>query len=368
MAERGRPKAALTLSDVERETLQQWARRPKTAQALALRARIVLTCAEGKANKDVAAELGVWPQLVGKWRARFVERRLEGLADEPRPGAARTITDDQVEAVIVKTLEEAPGNGDTHWSTRSMAKAVGLNQTAISRIWRAFGLKPHLVESWKLSTDPQFIDKVRDIVGLYLDPPRGALVLAVDEKSQMQALDRTAPVLPMMPAVPGRQTHDYIRHGTTSLFAALDVATGKVIGQHQRRHRHQEFLRFLRTIDANTPKDLDLHLICDNYGTHKTPQIHQWLVKHPRFHLHFTPTYSSWLNIVERWFAELTNRKLRRSTHRSVADLEADVRVWIEAWNADPKPFVWTKTADEILANLAHYLTRINQLTNDSGH
>jgi len=368
MAERGRPKAPLTLSDVERETLRQWARRPKTAQALALRARIVLTCAEGRANKDVAAELGIWPQQVGKWRARFVERRLEGLADEPRPGAIRKITDEQVEAVIVKTLEGEPASGDTHWSTRSMAKAVGLNQTAVSRIWRAFGLKPHLVESWKLSTDPQFIEKVRDIVGLYLDPPQGALVLAVDEKSQMQALDRTAPVLPMMPAVPGRQTHDYVRHGTTSLFAALDVATGKVIGQHQRRHRHQEFLRFLKTIDANTPKDLDLHLICDNYGTHKTPQIHQWLVKHPRFHLHFTPTYSSWLNIVERWFAELTNRKLRRSTHRSVADLEADVRAWIEAWNADPKPFVWTKTADEILASLAAYCTRINQLSDDSGH
>jgi transposase len=368
MAERGRPKAPLTLSDVERETLQQWARRPKTAQALALRARIVLTCAEGKANKDVAAELGIWPQQVSKWRARFVQRRLEGLADEPRPGAARKIADEQVEAVIVKTLEEAPANGDTHWSTRSMAKAVGLNQTAISRIWRAFGLKPHLVETWKLSTDPQFIDKVRDIVGLYLDPPQGAMVLAVDEKSQMQALDRTAPVLPMMPAVAGRQTHDYVRHGTTSLFAALDVATGKVIGQHQRRHRHQEFLRFLKTIDANTPTDLDLHLICDNYGTHKTPQIHQWLVRHPRFHLHFTPTYSSWLNIVERWFAELTNRKLRRSTHHSVVDLEADVRAWIEAWNADPKPFVWTKTADEILTNLAHYLTRVNQLNNDSGH
>jgi transposase len=368
MAERGRPKAPLTLSDVERETLQQWARRPKTAQALALRARIVLTCGEGKTNKDVAAELGIWPQQVTKWRARFVERRLEGLADEPRPGAVRKITDEQVEAVIVKTLEEAPANGDTHWSTRSMAKAVGLNQTAISRIWRAFGLKPHLVDTWKLSTDPQFIDKVRDIVGLYLEPPQGAMVLAVDEKSQMQALDRTAPVLPMMPAVAGRQTHDYVRHGTTSLFAALDVATGTVIGQHQRRHRHQEFLRFLKTIDKNTPFELDLHLICDNYATHKTPAIKTWLTAHPRFHLHFTPTYSSWLNLVERWFAELTNRKLRRSTHHSVKELEADVTAWIEAWNDDPKPFVWTKTADEILANLAHYLTRINQLINDSEH
>src|SRR5205823_7685921 len=318
----------------------------------------------GATNKDVAASVGVWPQTVNKWRARFVERRLEGLSDEPRPGAARKITDEQVEAVITRTLEEAPTNNDTHWSTRSMAKAVGLNQTAVSRIWRAFGLKPHLVDTWKLSKDPQFIDKVRDVVGLYLDPPDKAMVLAVDEKSQMQALDRTAPMLPMMPGTPGRKTHDYVRHGTTSLFAALDMATGKVIGQHQRRHRHQEFLRFLKTIDKNTPRHLDLHLVLDNYGTHKTPQIHQWLVKHPRFHLHFTPTYSSWLNIVERWFAELTNRKLRRSTHRSVAALEADVRAWIEAWNADPKPFIWTKPADEILETLAAYCQRIN----DSGH
>jgi transposase len=368
MPRTGRPKAELVLSDVERETLLSWSRRAKTAQALALRARIVLACAEGTTNKDVAASLGVWPQTVNKWRARFVRDRLEGLSDEPRPGAARKITDEQVEAVIVKTLEAAPDNNDTHWSTRSMAKATGLNQTAISRIWRAFGLKPHLVDTWKLSKDPQFIDKVRDVVGLYLDPPDKAMVLAVDEKSQMQALDRTAPMLPMMPGVPGRKTHDYVRHGTTSLFAALDIATGKVIGQHQRRHRHQEFLRFLKTIDANTPKDLDLHLICDNYATHKTPAIKTWLAAHPRFHLHFTPTSGSWLNLVERWFAELTNRKLRRSSHRSVKELETDVTAWIAAWNEDPKPFVWTKTADEILANLANYCTRINQLTNDSGH
>jgi transposase len=368
MAARGRPKAELVLSDVERETLTRWSRRPKTSQALALRARIVLACADGSDNKEVAAQLGIWPQTVGKWRARFVRDRLDGLSDEPRSGAPRKITDEQVEAVIVKTLEEAPVSGDTHWSTRSMARATGMSQTAISRIWRTFGLKPHMVESWKLSTDPQFIDKVRDIVGLYIDPPQGAMVLAVDEKSQMQALDRTAPVLPMMPAVPGRQTHDYIRHGTTSLFAALDVATGKVISQHQRRHRQQEFLRFLKTIDANTPADLDLHLICDNYATHKTQAVRNWLAAHPRFHVHFTPTYASWLNLVERWFAELTNRKLRRSTHRSVAELEADVTAWITAWNEDPKPFIWTKTADEILANLASYLTRLNQSINDSGH
>ncbi len=366
MARTGRPKAELILSDTERETLTGWARRAKTSQALALRAKIVLACADGATNTDVAARLGIWPQTVTKWRGRFVRNRLEGLSDEPRPGAARTITDEQVEQVIVTALEETPAGGDTHWSTRSMAQATGMSQTAISRIWRAFGLKPHLVDTWKLSTDPQFIDKVRDVVGLYLDPPDKALVLCVDEKSQMQALDRSAPVLPMMPGVPGRQTHDYRRHGTTSLFAALDLATGKVIGQHQRRHRHQEFLRFLKTIDANTPAELDLHLICDNYATHKTPAIKKWLAAHPRFHLHFTPTSASWLNLVERWFAELTRRKLRRSVHRSVAELEADVNAWIAAWNDDPKPFVWTKAADEILANLAGYCTRLNQLNSNS--
>src|SRR5213080_1068090 len=356
---RGPKLALLELTGPERQTLQGLVRRAKTAQALALRARIVLACADGLSNSEVSRELAVSLPTVGKWRQRFVTDRLDGLHDEPRPGAARKITDAQVEAVLVKTLEETPANRDSHWSTRSMAKAVGLNQTAVSRIWRAFGLKPHLVDTWKLSTDPQFIEKVRDIVGLYLDPPVGAMVLAVDEKSQMQALDRTAPVLPMMPAAPGRQTHDYVRHGTTSLFAALDMATGRVIGQHQRRHRHQEFLRFLKTIDKNTPAELDLHLICDNYATHKTPAIKTWLAAHPRFHLHFTPTSGSWLNLVERWFAELTRRKLRRSRHRSVKALETDVEAWIEAWNADPKPFVWTKTADDILDSLATYCTRL---------
>jgi len=304
--------------------------------------------------------LGIWPQTVGKWRGRFVRQRREGLSDEPRPGRPRTITDEQVEQVITKTLEEPPPRQDTHWSTRSMARATGLSQTAISRIWRAFGLKPHLQEAGKLSTDPQFIDKVRDIVGLYLDPPERALVLCVDEKSQIQALDRTAPSLPILPTTPARRTHDYVRNGTTSLFAALDVASGKVISQMHRRHRHQEFLKFLKTIDRNVPGDLDVHLICDNYQTHKTPEIRRWLLRHPRFHLHLTPTYSSWLNLVERWFAELTNRKLRRSAHHSVAELEADLTAWIQAWNDDPNPFVWTKTADEILDNLAGYLQRIS--------
>jgi transposase len=364
MAERGRPKAPLVLTDDERQTLVRWSRRATTAQALALRARIVLICADGVTNKAVAKRLGIWPQTVAKWRGRFVRGRLEGLSDEPRPGRPRTITDTQVEQVITKTLEEPPPNHDTHWSTRSMAKQVGMSQTAISRIWRAFGLKPHLVQTWKLSTDPQFIDKVRDIVGLYLDPPEAALVLCVDEKSQIQALDRTAPSLPILPTTPARRSHDYVRNGTASLFAALDVASGKVISQVHRRHRHQEFLTFLRTIDRNVPTELDVHLVCDNYQTHKTPQIRRWLLRHPRFHLHLTPTYSSWLNLVERWFAELTNRKLRRSAHRSVAELEADLSAWIAAWNDDPKPFVWTKTADEILDNLARYL----HLINDSGH
>jgi transposase len=361
---RGPKPVAVELTENERATLVQWARRRKTAQALAQRSRIILACANGGSHTEVAAELGLARDTVAKWRSRFVVHRLEGLTDQPRPGAPRKITDEQVESVIVKTLEESAAHGDTHWSTRSMAKATGMSQSAISRIWRAFGLKPHLVATWKLSTDPQFIDKVRDIVGLYLDPPANALVLAVDEKSQIQALDRTAPILPGMPTTPARMTHTYTRHGTTSLFAALEISSGSVIAQHYRRHRHQEFLRFLKTIDDAVPPELDLHLICDNYATHKTPAIQQWLLRHPRFHLHFTPTSASWLNLVERWFAELTNRKLRRSAHRSVTELEADIRTWINQWNADPKPFVWTKTADEILDNLANYCQRIN----DSGH
>jgi transposase len=361
---RGPKLALLVLTEAEREVLLGWARRRKTAQALAMRARIVLACAEGLSNSEVSRRLRVSLPTVGKWRQRFVAKRLDGLGDEPRPGAPRKITDAKVEEIITKTLEEKPSSKDSHWSTRTMAKEVGLNQTAVSRIWRAFGLKPHLVDTWKLSTDPLFVDKVRDIVGLYLEPPVGAMVLAVDEKSQIQALDRTAPMLPMMPAVPARQTHDYARHGTTSLFAALDITTGTVIGQIHRRHRHQEFLRFLKAIDTATPAELDLHLVLDNYATHKTPAIHRWLLAHPRFHLHFTPTYSSWLNLVERWFAELTVRKLRRSAHRSVTALETDIRAWITAWNTNPKPFVWTKTADQILDTLAAYCERIS----DSGH
>ena len=350
--------AAVVLTDNERATLVRWSRRAKTAQFLALRSRIVLGCAEGKSNQQVAAEVGVWPQTVGKWRRRFLESGLDGLSDEPRPGAPRTITDEQVEAVVVATLERTPADA-THWSRAAMAAESGLSRSTVGRIWKTFGLKPHQVETFKLSTDPQFIDKVRDIVGLYLDPPEKALVLCVDEKAQIQALDRSAPVLPMMPGLPERRTHDYIRHGVTTLFAALDVATGEVIGSIHRRHRAAEFKKFLVTLDGRVPAELDVHLICDNYSTHKTPAIRTWLDAHPRFHMHFTPTYSSWLNQVERWFGLLTDTQLRRGVHKNLQALERDIRAWITQWNENPKPFIWTKSADEILQRLAAYLDRI---------
>lgn len=355
---RGRPTVPVVLNDEERETLQRWARRPSSAQALALRCRIVLAAAEDKANKDIAAELACSPATVTKWRNRFAERRLDGLHDEPRPGAPRTVSDADVERVIVATLESTPPDA-THWSTRSMAAEVGLSQTAVSNIWRAFGLKPHLVEEFKLSPDPQFIDKVRDVVGLYLNPPDAAVVLCVDEKTQVQALDRTAPVLPLLPGTPQRRTHDYRRNGTTNLYAALDVASGKVIADMTARHRAQEFRKFLNLIDREVPDHLDVHVVLDNVSTHKTPAIQRWLVRHPRFRFHFTPTYSSWLNLVERWFAELTTKWLRRGTHRSVRDLVASIRTWVTNWNDDPKPFIWHKTADEILDSLARYIERI---------
>jgi transposase len=350
--------AELVLTVDERETLQRWARRAKSSQALAQRCRIVLGCAAGKPNKEVAAELGVSQQMVCKWRARFVVDRLGGLTDEPRPGAPRSISDAQVEDVIVATLERQPADA-THWSRASMAKESGLSKSTVGRIWKAFGLKPHLVDTFKISNDPQFIDKVRDIVGLYLDPPEKALVLCVDEKSQIQALDRSAPVLPMMPGLPERRTHDYLRHGITSLFAALDVASGEVYGSIHRRHRAAEFKKFLAKLDKDIPAELDVHLICDNYVTHKTATVANWLDAHPRFHMHFTPTYSSWLNQVERWFALLTDKKLRRGAHRSIQALEKDIRQWITHWNQNPKPFAWTKTADEILERLASYIQRI---------
>jgi transposase len=360
---RGRPKAELKLTAAERQQLQAWTRRRKTAQALALRSRIVLACANGLDNLTVADELAVTPQTVSKWRGRFVRERLDGLTDAPRPGAPRTVQDADVETVITRTLETKPKDA-THWSTRAMAKQTGLSQSTISRIWRAFGLQPHRQETFKLSTDPLFVEKTRDIVGLYLDPPVKAMVLCVDEKSQIQALDRTQPVLPLAPGVPERRTHDYMRHGTTTLFAALDIATGEVIGRLHRRHRSQEFLKFLKTIDQRVPEDLDVHLVMDNYGTHKTPAVKNWFVRHPRFHVHFTPTSASWLNQVERWFATLTQKQIRRGTHRSTQQLEQAIRDYLATNNADPKPFVWSKTADEIFASIQRFCLRIS----DSQH
>jgi transposase len=362
-AMRGRPKAQLVLTEDEREQLTALTLRRKTAQALALRARIVLACADGVDNKIVASRQRVTPQTVSKWRARFVEHRLDGLLDAPRPGAPRTIEDTQVDAVIAKTLETIP-EGATHWSTRMMAREAGLSQTAVSRIWRAFGLQPHRQDTFKLSSDPLFVEKVRDIVGLYMDPPLMAMVLCVDEKSQIQALDRTQPMLPLAPGIPERRTHDYKRHGTTTLFAAFDIASGAVIGQTHRRHRSSEFLQFLRTVDASVPAMLDVHLVMDNYGTHKTPAIKNWFARHPRFHVHFTPTSASWLNQVERWFATLTQRCVRRGTHRSTRELEQALHRYIELNNTDPKPFAWSKTADDILASIERFCLR----TSNSRH
>lgn len=359
MAKRGRRPVRVIISPSERTTLEQWARRRTTAQGLAQRARIILECAAGHSTVTIAHELRITRQTVGRWRQRFVQKRLDGLVDEPRPGAPRRITDAQVEQVIIDTLEKRPADA-TQWSTRTLAQELDLSHATIGRIWRAFGLQPHRSETFKLSRDPLFVEKVRDIVGLYLAPPDRALVLSVDEKSQIQALDRTAPVLPMTFGSPERRTPDYRRHGTTSLFAALDVATGKVIGECHRRHRSHEFLQFLETIDASVPADFDVHLILDNYGTHKTPRVRRWFVRHPRFHVHFTPTSASWLNLVERWFALLSEKQIKRGAHRSVRALETTIREYLAITNAAPKPFVWTKTADEILAKVARFCQRIS--------
>ena len=377
MPRTGRPKAELVLSVDERAQLERWARRAKSSQVLALRSRIVLGCAEpGSVSKQVAARLGCSETTVGKWRRRFLRERLDGLVDEDRPGRPSSVSLDQVEDVIVATLESKPANA-THWSQSSMAKRTGLSRSTIGRIWRDFGLKPHRVDGFKVSTDPLFVERVVDVVGLYHNPPERAVVLCVDEKSQIQALDRSQPVLPMMPGMPQRRTHDYRRNGITSLFAAFNVADGTVITELHRQHRATEFKKFLATIDKTVPEGLDVYIVADNYGTHKTPAIKAWLAKHPRFHMHFTPTGSSWLNQVERWFAHLTEQKIRRGTHKSVQALEADIRAWVKSWNDDPKPFVWKKTAEEILDSLSRYLQRVtgqtadNQLmqrTSEAGH
>jgi len=343
----------------QREELQRWLRRPKTSQALAQRARIVLACLDETSDIAIAAELGTTRETVGKWRRRFVLRGCEGLLDEARPGAPRQVRDEDVERVLTLTLESIPQDA-THWSTRSMARTCGLSQSAVSRIWRAFALQPHRTETFKLSSDPMFIEKVRDIVGLYLNPPERAVVLCVDEKSQIQALDRTQPLLPLRPGQAERRTHDYERHGTTSLFAALNTATGKVLGKCYSRHRSIEFKRFLNEIDRAVPADMSIHLVLDNYGTHKTALIHNWLVQRPRFHLHFTPTSASWLNLVERWFGLITQKQIRRGSFRSTRELEEAIRRYLETHNQDPKPFIWTKTADQILESVRRYCESIN--------
>ena len=353
----GRPKQPLILTEEERERLQSLTHRSRSQPLLARRARVVLACGDGLDNQTVAKKLRCSLGMVGKWRGRFLKERLEGLYDEPRPGAPRKVSDEQVEKVVIQTLESTP-RGQTHWSSRGLAAATGLSRMTISRIWHAFGLQPHRTDTFKLSPDPLLIEKVRDIAGLYINPPDHALVLCVDEKSQIQALDRTQPLLPMQPGQLERGTHDYKRHGTTSLFAALDLKTSHVISQFHRRHRSVEFRRFLDVIEAQVPADLDVHLILDNYGTHKTATIRNWFARHPRFHVHFTPTYGSWLNLVERWFAELTNKRIRRGAFRSVRELESAIREFIDVHNEDPKPFVWTRTADQILDSLARYARR----------
>ena len=369
----GRRAVALELSEAERTELSALASRRRTAQALAARARIVLACGEGEQNKVVAARLGVDAATVAKWRRRFAEQRLNGLRDEPRSGAPRTVEDERIEAVIVRTLESQPPDA-THWSSRGMARASGLSVSTVQRIWRAFGLQPHRLETFKLSTDPDFVAKVRDVVGLYVSPPAHALVLCVDEKSQIQALDRSQPMLPLRPGQPARRSHDYTRHGTTSLFAALDIATGHVIGKCYPRHRASEFRRFLDEIEAAVPSDLDVHLVMDNYATHKAPLVRSWLAKRPRWHVHLTPTSSSWLNQVERFFALLTERQIRRGIHRSVAALQDAISRFIDHHNADPKPFRWTKSADDILASIERFCVRnappspATVRTSDSGH
>lgn len=360
MSTRGRPTAVIELTEAERETLQRWVRRHSSAQALALRSRIVLACAEGLTNQEVAATERAHPATVSKWRRRFAVDRLEGLVDAPRPGAVRTIADATIEAVVVDTLESTPGE-DTHWSTRGLAAKHGISKTTVAEIWRAFGLKPWQHDSFKVSPDPDLIEKVRDLVGLYMNPPEAAAVFAVDEKPQIQALNRTAPTLPLLPTTPQRATHDYVRNGTVDLFAALDIARGTVISDIRNSHNQNDFVAFLNKINREVPAELDVHVILDNLATHKTPKVQRWLLRHRRFHLHFTPTYGSWMNLVERWFSALTTKKLQRSAHCSAKELAVDIQAWVDNWNEDPKPFVWHKTAEQILERLAGYCAAINQ-------
>ena len=366
MARRGRPTVEITLISDERKTLGRWARRHSSSQALALRCRIVMACSEGRTDTAIAAELGVHPVTVSKWRHRFAEDRLDGLVDAPRPGAARKIGDDVIEAVVVDTLETAPGE-DTHWSTRGLAARHGISHQTVAEIWRAFGLKPWRQDSFKVSPDPDLVEKIRDVVGLYMNPPVAAVVFAVDEKPQIQALDRTAPTLPMLPTTPQRATHDYLRNGTCDLFAALDIATGTVITDIRSSHTSADFIAFLNKINRNVPAGLDVHVVLDNLSAHKTPTVKRWLLRHRRFHFHFTPTYGSWMNLVERWFSALTTKKLQRSAHRSVKELATDIEAWAAAWNENPTPFIWHKSADEILQRLAGYCTAITTDENISG-
>jgi transposase len=360
MARRGRPTVEIILSGEERSTLERWARRHSSSQALALRSKIVLACAEGEAtHAEIAAELGCNPTTVGKWRNRFGADRIDGLVDAPRPGAARTIADDVIEAVVVETLESAPADA-THWSTRGLAAKHGISHTTVREIWRAFGLKPWRADSFKVSPDPDLVEKIKDLVGLYMSPPVAAAVFAIDEKPQIQALNRTAPTLPMLPTTPQRATHDYQRNGTCDLFAALNVATGTVIADIRKSHTSADFIAFLNKVNREVPAQLDVHVILDNLSAHKTPTVHKWLLRHPRFHFHFTPTYGSWMNLVERWFSALTTKKLQRSAHRNVKELAADIKAWAATWNENPRPFVWTKTAEHILERLAGYCAAIN--------
>lgn len=360
MGTMGRPKAKFELTDAERDELKRMARRRTIGAAAALRARMILKCAAGADDQDVAEEMNVHRLTVGKWRRRFTKNRVDGLVDDPRPGRPRTVTDNDVERIVDATLHEKP-RASTQWSSRTLAKQLGMTQSAVHRVWKAFGLRPDRSETFSLSKDPQFFEKMRDIVGLYMSPPDNALVLCVDEKSQMQALDRSQPLLPMLPTHPERRTNTYSRHGTTSLFAALDIATGRVIGKTYRRHRSKEFVRFLAEIEAAVPDGIDVHLVMDNYGTHKTQAVKRWLTRHPRFHVHFTPTSSSWLNMVESFFSIVDRRVTRRGVHRSTQSLEADIRTFLDAHNEDPKPFVWTKTADEIVESLKRYCLKANE-------